>query len=193
MKAFKNGLLLLVTALLSVSCIGDQNTVIGQEFEDSDFVNENFKGNKKNFSDLPKDLCEFLDEASILKGYNNATSVLFNGNNSFVNKNCQFSVIFFNDQSQYIIGTLFINEDTYVEDWKDHWEMKKKRFRSAEYIKNLGMAAIWNGKQRTLDIKMKGYTVVITVPSKMIAKNKLDTNANVKDIAIAIANSTNLF
>ena len=193
MKAFKNGLLLLVTALLSASCIGDQNTVIGQEFEDSDFVNENFKGNKKNFSDLPKDLCEFLDEASILKGYNNATSVLFNGKNSFVNKNCQFSVIFFNDQSQYIIGTLFINEDTYVEDWKDHWEMKKKRFRSAEYIKNLGMAAIWNGKQRTLDIKMKGYTVVITVPSKMIAKNKLDTNANVKDIAIAIANSTNLF
>ncbi len=193
MKVFKNGLLLLVTALLSVSCIGDQNTVIGQEFEDSDFVNENFKGNKKNFSDLPKDLCEFLDEASILKGYNNATSVLFNGKNSFVNKNCQFSVIFFNDQSQYIIGTLFINEDTYVEDWKDHWEMKKKRFRSAEYIKNLGMAAIWNGKQRTLDIKMKGYTVVITVPSKMIAKNKLDTNANVKDIAIAIANSTNLF
>ena len=193
MKVFKNGLLLLVTALLSASCIGDQNTVIGQEFEDSDFVNENFKGNKKNFSDLPKDLCEFLDEASILKGYNNATSVLFNGNNSFVNKNCQFSVIFFNDQSQYIIGTLFINEDTYVEDWKDHWEMKKKRFRSAEYIKNLGMAAIWNDKQRTLDIKMKGYTVVITVPSKMIAKNKLDTNANVKDIAIAIANSTNLF
>lgn len=193
MKVFKNGLLLLVTALLSASCIGDQNTVIGQEFEDSDFVNENFKGNKKNFSDLPKDLCEFLDEASILKGYNNATSVLFNGKNSFVNKNCQFSVIFFNDQSQYIIGTLFINEDTYAEDWKDHWEMKKKRFRSAEYIKNLGMAAIWNGKQRTLDIKMKGYTVVITVPSKMIAKNKLDTNANVKDIAIAIANSTNLF
>ena len=193
MKVFKNGLLLLVTALLSASCIGDQNTVIGQEFEDSDFVNENFKGNKKNFSDLPKDLCEFLDEASILKGYNNATSVLFNGKNSFVNKNCQFSVIFFNDQSQYIIGTLFINEDTYVEDWKDHWEMKKKRFRSAEYIKNLGMAAIWNDKQRTLDIKMKGYTVVITVPSKMIAKNKIDTNANVKDIAIAIANSTNLF
>ena len=193
MKVFKNGLLLLVTALLSASCIGDQNTVIGQEFEDSDFVNENFKGNKKNFSDLPKDLCEFLDEASILKGYNNATSVLFNGKNSFVNKNCQFSVIFFNDQSQYIIGTLFINEDTYAEDWKDHWEMKKKRFRSAEYIKNLGMAAIWNDKQRTLDIKMKGYTVVITVPSKMIAKNKIDTNANVKDIAIAIANSTNLF
>ena len=193
MKVFKNGLLLLVTALLSASCIGDQNTVIGQEFEDSDFVNENFKGNKKNFSDLPKDLCEFLDEASILKGYNNATSVLFNGKNSFVNKNCQFSVIFFNDQSQYIIGTLFINEDTYVEDWKDHWEMKKKRFRSAEYIKNLGMAAIWNDKQRTLDIKMKGYTVVITVPSKMIAKNKIDTNANVKDIAIAIANRTNLF
>jgi len=193
MKVFKNRLLLLGTALLFASCISDQKTIIGQEFEDSDFVNENFKGNKKNFSDLPKDLCEFLDEASILRGYNNATSVLFNGKNPFVNKNCQFSVIFFNDQSQYIIGTLFINEDTYAEDWKDHWEMKKKRFRSAEYIKNLGMAAIWNDKQRTLDIKMKGYTVVITVPSKMIAKNKIDTNANVKDIAIAIANSTNLF
>ena len=193
MKVFKNRLLLLGTALLFASCISDQKTIIGQEFEDSDFVNENFKGNKKNFSDLPKDLCEFLDEASILRGYNNATSVLFNGKNPFVNKNCQFSVVFFNDQSQYIIGTLFINEDTYAEDWKDHWEMKKKRFRSAEYIKNLGMAAIWNDKQRTLDIKMKGYTVVITVPSKMIAKNKIDTNANVKDIAIAIANSTNLF
>ena len=71
--------------------------------------------------------------------------------------------------------------------------MKKKRFISVEYIRDLGMAAIWNGKQRTLNIKMKGFTVVITVPPKMIAKNKLDTNANVKDIAIAIGNKTNLF
>ena len=40
MKVFKNGLLLLVTALLSASCIGDQNTVIGQEFDE--FVKDKY-------------------------------------------------------------------------------------------------------------------------------------------------------
>ena len=59
MKVFKNGLLLLVTALLFASCIGDQNTVIGQEFEDSDFVNENFKGNKKIFQIYLKTFVSF--------------------------------------------------------------------------------------------------------------------------------------
>ena len=40
MKVFKNGLLLLVTALLFASCIGDQNTVIGQEFDE--FVKDKY-------------------------------------------------------------------------------------------------------------------------------------------------------
>ena len=184
--------ILVLLTIITISCIGDKKTVVGEELGDTSFVNENFKGNKKNFSELPKDLCEFLDEDSILKGYDNATSVSFNGKNSFGNKNCQFNVIFFNDESQYIIGSIFINEDN-SNNWQESWEMKKKRFKSAQYVKNLGMAAIWNGKQRKLEIKMKGYMVMITVPPKMIAKNNLDNNADVKDIAIAIANSTNLF
>lgn len=194
MKTINNLVAVLCIAILFTSCLGDQKTIVGQEFGDTDFVNENFKGNKKNFSDLPKDLCEFLDEASIVKGYDNATSVTFNGKNSFMNKNCQFAVTFFNDTSQFIKGSIFINENTSENDnWKESWEMKKKRFNSAEYVKNLGMAAIWNGKQKKLEIKMKGYDVMITVPPKMTDKNQIDNKTDVKHIAIAIAKSTNLF
>lgn len=193
MKHIKKSLALVLISTLLVSCFGDQKTIIGQEFGDTDFVNTNFKGNKKDFSDLPKDLCGFLDEATILKAYENATSVTFNGKNSFMNKNCQFAVTFFNDNTQFIKGSIFIVEDNEGDNWQENWEFKKKRFKSASYVKNLGMAAIWNGKQRKLEIKMKDYQVSITVPPKMTAKNKLDNDTDVKDIAIAIANSTNLF
>ncbi|MBC2843644.1 hypothetical protein [Winogradskyella flava] len=193
MKFLKHTIYVLAFSTCLTSCFGDQKTIIGEDFGDTSFVNENYKGNKKDFSELPKDLCQFLDEASILKGYDNATSVSFNGKNSFGNKNCQFNVVFFNDQSQYIMGSIFINENTNSANWEESWEMKKKRFKSVQYVKNLGMAAIWNGKQRKLEIKMKGYDAMITVPPKMSGKNQIDNNTDVKDIAIAIAKSTNLF
>ena len=194
MKAIKYTLCFLLINLLLVSCLGDQKTVIGQEYGDSNFVNDNFKGNKKDFSELPQDLCEFLNEDSILKAYDNATSVTFDGENSFMNKNCQFSVTYFNDASQFIKGSIFIVDDSAEEsNWKESWEFKKKRFKSAEYVKDLGRAAIWYEKQRKLEIKMKGYTVSITAPQKMIDKNKIDNDTDVKEAAIAIAKSTNLF
>ena len=192
MKLFKHTIITLLVTLLA-SCLGDQKTVVGQEFGDTSFVNENFKGNNKNFSELPKDLCEFLNETTILKGYNNATAVTFNGKNSFMNKNCQFTVTFFNDNTQFIKGSVFIYEDNETDNWQETWEFKKKRFKSASYVKNLGMVAVWNGKLRKLEIKMKGYTAAITVPQKMLAKNKLDNNTDVKNVAVAVAKSTNLF
>ncbi|MGB3607761.1 hypothetical protein [Psychroserpens sp.] len=194
MKTLKNSIWALVAALMLLSCMGDQKTIVGQEYGDTDFVNEDFTANKKSFEDLPKDLCGFLNEDSILKAYENATSVTFNGKNSFMSKNCQFSVTFFNDSSQFIQGSIFIIDDSAEEEtWQETWEFKKKRYKTAEYVKNLGRAAIWIGKQRKLEIKMKGYSVAITVPPKMIAKSKLDNGADVKNIAIAIAESTNLF
>lgn len=193
MKVIKIILLTVFTTLLLASCLGDQKTVVGQEYGDTDFVNANFKGNKKDFSALPKNLCDFLDESSILKGYDNATSVNFRSKDAFLNKNCQFVVTFFNDDTQFIVGSIFINEDVSEDNWQESWEFKKKRFKSAEYVENLGMAAVWNAKQKKLEIKMKGYVVMITVPPKMIAKNSIDKDADVKNIAIALAKSTNLF
>ncbi|BAO75178.1 hypothetical protein [Winogradskyella sp. PG-2] len=194
MKNIKIIGLALVLVILLNSCNGDQKTVVGQDYGDTSFVNDSFKGNKKNFSELPEDLCEFLDEAAILKGYDNATSVKFDAGSSFINKNCQFNVIFFDDLSQYIRGSIFITENKSEGDgWKESWEMRKKRFKSAEYVPNLGMATIWIGKQKKLEIKMKGYDVMITVPPKMKAKNKIDNEADVKNVAISIAKNTNLF
>ena len=194
MKELKILSLSALLSILLVSCIGDQKTVVGQEFGDTTFINDNFQGNKKDFSELPNNLCEFLNENVILKTYDNATSVTFDDKSPFMNKNCQFAVIYFNDNSQFIKGSLFVTE---IEDesdgWKEIWELKKKRFESAEYVKNIGLAAVWNGKQRKLEIKMKGYDVLITVPPKMTAKNQIDNKSNVKNVAIAIAKNTGLF
>jgi len=180
--------------LLLVSFLGDQKTVIGQEYGDTDFVNDDFTANKKSFGELPKNLCEFFNEDVIIKEYDNATSVKFNPGKSFMNKNCQFSVTYFNDESQLIRGSVFVIKENDEDDrWKESWEMRKKRFKSAEYVDNLGMAAIWNGKKRKLEIKMKGYVVTITVPPKMLSKNKLDDNSDVKNVAVAMAKSSGLF
>jgi len=194
MKPLKTILYFTLIAVLCVSCLGDQKTVVGQEYGDTNFVNDSFKGNIKDFAELPKDLCGFLNEDSILKAYDNATSVSFGGSNSFMSKNCQFSVTFFNDASQFIKGSIFIVDDSAEEDnWQESWEFRKKRYKSAEYVKDLGRAAIWYGKQRKLEIKMKGYMVSITAPPKMIDKNKIDNDTDVKDAAVAIAKSMNLF
>jgi len=174
--------------LLLVSFLGDQKTVIGQEYGDTDFVNDDFTANKKSFGELLKNLCEFFNGDVIIKEYDNATSVKFDLGKSFMSKNCQFSVTYYNDVSQLIRGPVFVIEENDEDDrWKESWEMKKKRFKSAEYIDNLGRVAIWNGKKRKLEIKMKGYVVTITVSPKMRAKNKLDNNTDVKNVAVAMA------
>jgi hypothetical protein len=194
MKPLKTILYFTLIAVLCVSCLGDQKTVVGQEYGDTNFVNDSFKGNIKDFAELPKDLCGFLNEDSILKAYDNATSVGFGGSNSFMSKNCQFSVTFFNDASQFIKGSIFIVDDSAEEDnWQESWEFRKKGYKSAEYVKDLGRAAIWYGKQRKLEIKMTDYTVSITAPPKMMDKNKIDNDTDLKDAAVAIAKSMNLF
>ncbi len=176
------------------SCLGDKKTVIGQEFGDTDFVNADFKGNKIEFGDLPKNMCEYLSESQISKLYPDGTKVLFDDGKTYMTKNCRFLVYIGEREYNYLGGTLFATEDIaeVEKEWVESWEMQKKLSKTSEYVSGLGNAAIWFGKKRELRIKMKGYTISITVPGSSVNEEESAKKRDYKNIAIKIAENTNL-
>lgn len=169
MKILKQSLLLFLVVQTLVSCFGDKKSAVGQDFNTDDFVNKKFKGNKLSFNSLQDDLCGYIDTSIIMKEMKAAevTEVIIDANkNRFIGKNCNFSVIFDNTPSKYSRGFLTVveNVEENETDWKEGWEFRKKSLKSAEYIPNLGKAAIWIGKQRKLEVKMDGYTITFNIP-----------------------------
>lgn len=185
----------MVLSFLLISCFGDKNTVIGQDLGDTDFINKNFAGNKKSFSELPKNMCEFISEAKVKEFYPDSKNILFDDGKTFASKNCRFLVYMSDEKFDYLSGTIFAAENVLAEgeDWKQTWELKKKMSKSATYVSGLGQTAIWIGKKRELSVKMDGYIITITVPGSPFNKEELAKKRDYKNIAVEIAKSTGLF
>jgi len=188
--------MLLFLSLLLTACFGDKTAIIGQELGDDSFVNIVYKGNKKDFSALPQNLCEFLSEGQIMQFYPDSRKVTFDKGKRYVNKNCNFSIQISDKASDYLLGTIIAQEDPSIaggSEWIESWETQKKLSKTAESVANLGKAAIWFPKKRTLNIKLDGYALYITVPGtdfqgKVITK----LNGSLKEIAIQLAQETGL-
>ena len=179
------------------SCVGDRKTVIGQEFDTDTFENKDFKGNALNFSELPEDLCGYLDNAQIQQAYKsaNVTDVKPDTKRRFLGKNCGFTIFFDGTMEKYSRGFLSVVEDPAdVEaEWKEQWEFRKKSLKSAEYIPKLGKAAIWIGKQRKLEVKMDGYSIFLEVPPTYSINDKNAEQHDYKTSAIKILSSSKFF
>lgn len=195
MKNIKLIILLLLVSISLTACFGDKTTVIGQELGDTSFVNTNFKGNKKQFAALSKNMCTYINLDKIRELYPDASKVLTDEGKTFMTKSCRFLVYIGEGEFNYLSGTIFAIEDKLAEgeDWKETWELKKKMSKSSEYLSGLGKAAIWIAKKRELSIKMEGYMVTITVPGSPFNKEEIAKKRDYKSIAIAIANNTGLF
>ena len=195
MKTIQNIITVTFISLLFMSCFGDKNTVIGQDFGDTSFVNKDFSGNKKEFAALPKNMCEFISESQLKKSYPDASKILFDDGKTFMTKSCRFLVYIGNNEYDYLSGTIIAVEDQIAEgeDWKETWELKKKMSKSSEYVSGLGQAAVWIGKKRELSIKMDGYMITINVPGSPFNKEEIAKKRDYKAIAIKIAKDTNLF
>ncbi len=195
MKKLKQIALFALTSFLFTACFGDKNTVIGQEFGDTSFINKEFTKNKIEFSALPKNMCSFISKDKLNELYPGASKILFDDGKTFQTKNCRFLVYMDDGKYDYLSGAIFALEDQLAEgeDWKQTWELKKKTSKSSEFISGFGKTAIWNAKKRELFIKMEGYMITISVPGSSFKEEEVAKNRDYKNIALQIAKSTNLF
>ncbi|WP_298425168.1 hypothetical protein [uncultured Kordia sp.] len=195
MKTIKLIALILSISFSLTGCFGDKNIAVGTELGDTNFVNTNFIKNKIEFSALPKNLCTYINNDKVKELYPDASKILTDDGKTFMSKSCRFLVYIGDGDFNYLTGTIFASEDQLAEGekWEETWELKKKMSKSSEYVSNLGKAAIWKAKKRELSIKMDGYSVVITAPGSVFKEEEVAKNRDYKKIAIAIAESTNLF
>jgi predicted small secreted protein len=195
MRKIKLIAVLTFTSFLFTACFGDKNTVIGQEFGDTSFINKEFTKNKVEFSALPKNMCSYINEGKIKELYPESSKILFDDGKTFMTKSCRFLIYMNDGEYDYLSGAIFALEDQLAEgeDWKETWELKKKVSKSSEFISGLGKTAIWVGKKRELFIKMDGYMITITVPGSQFKEEEVAKKRDYKSIALKIANSTGLF
>ncbi|MFK8162612.1 MAG: hypothetical protein AB8H12_09130 [Lewinella sp.] len=160
--------LLFIFSLSFVSCShGDKESAIGATFEDADsFENKYFTGNKISLAEFTQP-CQYISKA-IVASMMSIPVEKVDYRPVPVEKKCVYTIIFNDDADQpdYTTGSLaLVREVTGVEEeWKDNWSVKKGISKSAEWVPNLGKAAIWNPSKRILEVKFEGYTLQVFPP-----------------------------
>lgn len=160
---------LVFTLLLTfISCShGDKASAIGATFEEADsFENAYFAGNKIDLAEFTQP-CQYISKA-IIASMMSIEVEKVDYRPDPARKNCAYTIIFNDDADQpdySTAGLALMEEVTGVEaEWKDNWSVEKTISKSAEWVPNLGKAAIWNPSSRTLKVKFDGYTLQVTAP-----------------------------
>lgn len=159
-------LLLCFLAVGLLSCShGDKTNTIGATFADEDdFVNAFFTGNKVDLSEAGQ-ACEYVSKANIAGMLGIPVEQVNSGHNPAM-KQCAFTIIYDEEGPDYTTaGFRFNQEVTGVEsEWKDNWKVAKAISKTAEWVPNLGKAAIWKPASLQLEVKFEGYTLSVTAP-----------------------------
>ncbi len=185
----------LITLLLS-SCFGDKKSAIGTTFNDSSFVNKSFSGNKINFMDISSP-CNYTSKEALAKLYNTSEDkvVLIGGNAQ--SKTCTIRIQLSEEEFDYITGAIhFFEEANKRSDgttWEDDWQLQKGMSRSAQWISNMGKAAMYKNAKRELLVKFDEYTMSVIAPGSAFNKTEKALDRDYEKIAVAMAKNTPLF
>ncbi|WP_282043836.1 hypothetical protein [Winogradskyella flava] len=207
---FKNILSFSLIAIVLSSCLGDKKGANIAEMNDNSFVNKNFKGNLLNYS---KDMsaCETMSTSDIASLYNVSESMIVFEDISKSDRRapnslptCMFYLKDGASDFEWLRGSMNVqpeigkDETAYdvakgagnSEEWEEAWAINKSISKSSQWIKNIGMAALWNDKNKELKIKFKGYTLNVYPLKNRLNKAEVSKNRDYKSIAIAMAKAS---
>ncbi len=192
---------------LLASCLGDKKAVNVSEIGDISFVNKNFKGNRINYVE-GMSACDKISASEIAKLYDVSADKIHiedptksDRYRKDMSPACMLYVKTGDNDFEWLRGAIGIKrdiaKDEYMgdvaaatgigENWEEAWALKKSISKSAEWIPNIGMAALWYDSKKQLEIKFNGYTLEILPLKNKLNKAEGNTNRNYKKIAIEMA------
>ncbi len=74
--------------------------------------------------------------------------------------------------------------------WEEAWRLKKAMSKSAEWLPNMGKAALWNPKKVVLEIKFEGYNLTIKPLKNILNEEEKTLNRDYKAIAVGMAKAS---
>ncbi|WP_299523295.1 hypothetical protein [Winogradskyella sp.] len=190
------------------SCLGDRQTIIGQDLGDTSFVNKKFKGNLIDYKE-GMSACDKMSATLLAEKYGVVEDAIIitdpTKSERYVNPKpgCMIHVKMSDQKFDHLTGTINvfreIKSNEYMadvaeatgsgENWEEAWALKKSMRKSSEWVLDMGQAAIWTAKLRKLEIKFEGYTLEIIAPGAPFNDIEKAKNRDYKSIAIAIAKS----
>jgi|GEM_PF-1501075 len=206
MKTKKIIILSLITLFLT-SCLGDKKSIDIEEANDTtSFVNKDFKGNLIDY-DENMSACSKMTKADLASLYNVSADDIYwmdSASNERMESNkptCNFRVMLGENEFNYLIGGITVNREIKKdemmgeiaeaagsgENWKEAWALQKSMSKSAEWVEDTGLAAMWKPKRRELHIKFEGYTLYVMAPGAAFNKKEKAKNRDYKTIALEMA------
>ncbi|NRB59883.1 MAG: hypothetical protein HRU50_08125 [Winogradskyella sp.] len=194
-------------AMVLVSCLGDRKAMDIAEMGDTSFVNKNFKGNLISY-DKNRSACEQLSISALANFYEvseDKIHIMDNKNSDRFRKDmepqCSIYIETSENDYEWLRGSISvfreIGKDEMMgeiaeatgagENWEEAWALQKSMSESAEWIENLGMAAVWNGNKSELKIKFEGYTLTVYPSTNKLNKEEVAKNRDYKKAALLIA------
>jgi len=201
---------ILIATLISmilISCLGDKKSIDIEEANDTtSFVNKDFKGNLIDYDDNMS-ACSKMTKADLASLYNVSADEIYwmdSATNERMESNkptCNFRVMIGEDEFNYLIGGITVNREIKkeemmgeiaeavgnVENWEEGWALQKSMSKSAEWVEDTGLAAMWKPKRRELHIKFEGYTLYVMAPGAAFNKEENAKNRDYKKIALEMA------
>ncbi|WP_179009110.1 hypothetical protein [Winogradskyella forsetii] len=194
-------------AIMFSSCLGDKKNATISEMNDNSFVNENFKGNLINYS---KDMsaCENMSASSIASIYNISEELIVYEDVSKSDRRmpnsqpiCNFFIKDGDNDFQWLKGSMNIQREIGKDEmaydvakaagngvaWEEAWALNKSISKSSEWIKDIGLAALWNESKKELKIKFRGYTLYVYPIKNRLNKAEVARQRDYKSAAIAMA------
>ncbi len=204
---FKHFSIAIVMAIFITSCLGDKKMVNIEEMGDLSFVNKNFKGNLINYN-KDHSACEQMDLANLASLYSVSESkirILDNKNSDRFRKEvepqCGIYIETSENDYEWLRGSISLFREIGKnemmaeiaeatgggEKWEEAWALQKSMSKSAEWVDNHGMAALWNESKNELKIKLDGYTLMVYPPKNKLNKEEVAKNRDYKKLALAMA------
>lgn len=198
---------LFIIGLMLTACLGDKKSINIEEANDTtSFVNKDFKGNLIDYDDNMS-ACSKMTKADLASLYDVSADDIYwmdSATNDRMNSRvptCNFRVMIGEDEFNYLIGGITVNREIKKdemmgeiaeatgggENWEEGWALQKSISKSAEWIKDVGLAAMWKPKKRELHIKFEGYSVYIMAPGAAFNQEEKARNRDYKKIALEMA------